>query len=63
MIPINANKKPKMEKGGKNRGFEISSLTKSSPSIKYIQYFNSNAQETWLSQGAVVYYGGNKINK
>ena len=63
MIPINVNKKPKMEKGGKNHGSEISSLTKFSPSTKYIQYFNSNAQETWLSQGAVVYYGSNKINK
>ena len=63
MIPINANKKPKMEKRIKNRGSEISSLTKYSPSTKYIQYFNSNAQEAWLSQGAVVYYGSNKINK
>ena len=63
MIPINVNKKPKMEKRIENRGYEISSLTKSSPSTKYIQYFNSNAQETWLSQGAVVYYGSNKINK
>ena len=52
-----------MEKRIENRGYEISSLTKSSPSTKYIQYFNSNAQETWLSQGAFVYYGSNKINK
>lgn len=52
-----------MEKRIKNRGSEISSLTKYSPSTKYIQYFNSNAQEAWLSQGAVVYYGSNKINK
>lgn len=52
-----------MEKRIENRGYEISSLTQISPSTKYIQYFNSNAQETWLSQGAVVYYGSNKINK
>ena len=52
-----------MEKGGKNHGSEISSLTKYSPSTKYIQYFNSNAQEAWLSQGVFVYYGSNKINK
>jgi len=52
-----------MEKRIENRGYEISFLTKFSSSTKYIQYFNSNAQETWLSQGAVVYYGSNKINK